>query len=189
MKRITLLLLASALLCAACKKVETIPVASAPDIPVAPYAAFAEGLISDITPEGWVKEILVRQKDGLTGHPEAMSYPFDSCCWAGNLEMSKNPHYWGSDWWRFEQSAYYVDGFSKLGYILKDDALMAKGKANVDYVLDHPLPPKPGYVFDESSYRGFGFGAAREAQIQKRKIIAAAGRPEGRRRQLSGDRR
>ena len=180
MKRITLLLLASALLCAACKKVETIPVASAPDIPVAPYAAFAEGLISDITPEGWVKEILVRQKDGLTGHPEAMSYPFDSCCWAGNLEMSKNPHYWGSDWWRFEQSAYYVDGFSKLGYILKDDALMAKGKANVDYVLDHPLPPKPGYVFDESSYRGFGFGAAREAQIQKRKIIAAAGRPEGR---------
>ena len=180
MKRFPLFLLAVALLIAACNEKGKAPVANAPDIPVAPYAAFSEGLISDITPEGWVKEILLRQKDGLTGHPEAMSYPFDSCCWAGNLEMSKNPHYWGSDWWRFEQSAYYVDGFSKLGYILRDDELMAKGKANVDYVLDHPLPPKPGYVFDESSYRGFGFGAARAAQIEKRKIIAAAGRPEGR---------
>ena len=180
MKRFPLFLFATALLIAACNEVGKAPVASAPDIPVAPYAAFSEGLISDITPEGWVREILLRQKDGLTGHPEAMSYPFDSCCWAGNLEMSKNPHYWGSDWWRFEQSAYYVDGFSKLGYILRDEELMAKGKANVDYVLDHPLPPKPGYEFDESSYRGFGFGAAREAQIQKRKIIAAAGRPEGR---------
>lgn len=180
MKRFSLILFVLSLLLACNKEAGKAPVAGAPDIPVAPYAAFAEGLINDITPEGWVREILVRQKDGLTGHPEAMSYPFDSCCWAGNLEMSKNPHYWGSDWWRFEQSAYYVDGFSRLGYVLDDEELMAKGKANVDYVLDHPLPPKPGYVFDESSYRGFGFGASRAAMIEKRKIIAAAGRPEGR---------
>ena len=59
MKRTVFLLLASALLLASCNKVGTVPVAAAPDIPVAPYAAFAEGLISDITPEGWVKEILV----------------------------------------------------------------------------------------------------------------------------------
>ncbi|MCF0178273.1 MAG: glycoside hydrolase family 127 protein, partial [Bacteroidales bacterium] len=105
-----------------------------------------------------------------------------------------NPHYWGSDWWRFEQSAYYVDGFTRLGYILDDEELKAKGKANVDYVLDHPLPPKPGYEFDESSFRPFGLAmqisndpkarerqeANRRAQIEKKKIIAAAGRPEGR---------
>ena len=180
MKRFLLAFIVISSAICACRKIETIPVAGAPDIPVAPYAAFAEGLINDITPEGWVREILERQKDGLTGHPEAMSYPFDSCCWAGNLEMSKNPHYWGSDWWRFEQSAYYVDGFSRLGYVLDDEELMAKGKANVDYVLDHPLPPKPGYVFDESSFRGFGNPASIKAQIEKRKIIAAAGRPEGR---------
>ena len=180
MKRFSLIILVISLFLACNRETVKAPVAGAPDIPVAPYAAFAEGLINDITPEGWVREILQRQKDGLTGHPEAMSYPFDSCCWAGNLEMSKNPHYWGSDWWRFEQSAYYVDGFSRLGYVLDDEELMAKGKANVDYVLDHPLPPKPGYVFDESNFRGFGSGPARAAQIEKRKIIAAAGRPEGR---------
>ncbi len=179
MKRFLLFLLALPIILVACKEKGRVPVAGAPDIPVAPYAAFAEGLINDITPEGWVREILQRQKDGLTGHPEAMSYPFDSCCWAGNLEMSRNPHYWGSDWWRFEQSAYYVDGFSRLGYVLGDAELMAKGKANVDYVLDHPLPPIPGYEFDESTFRGFGFGD-RRALIERRKIIAAAGRPEGR---------
>ncbi len=177
--RITLLLLAFSLLFAACKEEEKAPVAGAPDIPVAPYAAFAEGLINDITPEGWVREILQRQKDGLTGHPEAMSYPFDGCNWAGDLPISQNPHYWGSDWWRFEQTAYYVDGFSRLGYVLDDEELMEKGKANVDYVLDHPLPPKPGYELDESSFRGFGFGNM-QAMLEKRKIIAAAGRPEGR---------
>jgi hypothetical protein len=144
MRRITLLISAFSLFLACSVEGGKAPVAVAPAIPVAPHAVFAEGLISDITPEGWVREILQRQKDGLTGHPEAMSYPFDSCCWAGNLEMSKNPHYWGSDWWRFEQSAYYVDGFSRLGYVLDDEELMAKGKANVDYVLDHPLPPRPG---------------------------------------------
>ncbi len=144
MKRLPLVLLVFSLFLACGREGGKAPLAGAPDIRVAPYAVFAEGLIGDITPEGWVREILQRQKDGLTGHPEAMSYPFDSCCWAGNLEMSKNPHYWGSDWWRFEQSAYYVDGFTRLGYILDDPELMAKGKANVEYVLDHPLSPMPG---------------------------------------------
>ena len=193
MKRIAFVLICFSLFIVACKKDVKAPVAVSPSIPVAPYAVFTEGLINDITPEGWVKEILQRQKDGLTGHPEAMSYPFDSCCWAGNLEMSKNPHYWGSDWWRFEQSAYYVDGFTRLGYILDDEELMAKGKANVDYVLDHPLPAMPGYEYDESTFRGFGFAAqitgdprakereaSRRAMIERKKIIAAAGRPEGR---------
>lgn len=193
MKRLFIVLLVASFFLVTCKEEGKAPVSRSHGIPVAPYAAFSEGLICDITPEGWVKEILQRQKDGLTGHPEAMTYPFDSCCWAGNLEMSKNPHYWGSDWWRFEQSGYYVDGFSRLGFLLRDEELMEKCKANVEYVLDHPLPPKPGYVYDESSYRGIGLAsqitndprakereANRKAQIEKRKIIAAAGRPEGR---------
>ncbi|NLZ19215.1 MAG: hypothetical protein GXY24_02960, partial [Bacteroidales bacterium] len=77
MKKLSLIILGLSLLLAACKEEGKAPVSVAPAFPVAPYAAFSEGLISDITPEGWVREILQRQKDGLTGHPEAMSYPFD----------------------------------------------------------------------------------------------------------------
>ena len=195
MKGSSLTILFCSLIIAACYEVERPPIAVAPNIPVAPFATFSEGLISDIKPDGWVKEILLRQKDGLTGHPEAMSYPFDSCCWAGDLEISKNPHYWGADWWRFEQSAYYVDGFTRLGYILDDEELIAKGKANVEYVLSHPLPPIPGHEFDESTFRFFsGFAspitqdanaqqklvAQRSEQLRRKKIVAEAGRPEGR---------
>ena len=41
---------------------------------------FHEGLIADITPQGWLKENLTRQKNGLSGHPEALSYPYKQSC-------------------------------------------------------------------------------------------------------------
>ena len=55
MKRFAFCLLAFSLFLAACKEQGKAPVAVAPKIPAAPYAAFSEGLISDITPEGWVR--------------------------------------------------------------------------------------------------------------------------------------
>ena len=48
------------------------------EVPLATYAKFGEGLHNEIEPQGWLKEMLVRQDSGLTSHPEAMSYPFDS---------------------------------------------------------------------------------------------------------------
>lgn len=50
------------------------------------YAVFTDGLHDDIVPGGWLKEILVRQDNGLSSHPEAMSYPFDSKLWVGELK-------------------------------------------------------------------------------------------------------
>ena len=181
MKRISLILLVFSMFLVACREKGKAPVAGAPVIPVAPFAAFAEGLINDITPEGWVREILQRQKDGLTGHPEAMSYPFDSCCWAGDLEMSKNTT--GVLTGGVSSSPHTMWTVSADFLVLDDEELWPR-QANVDYVLDHPLPPKPGYVFDESIYRGFGSArdprspttsrkgerASRRAQIEKRKI-------------------
>lgn len=31
--------------------------------------------LRDIRPQGWLLEYLQTQKEGLTGHPEALSYP------------------------------------------------------------------------------------------------------------------
>ena len=69
----------------------------------APYAQFQGGMIGCIEPQGWIEEFLHRQQTGLTGHPEAMSYPYDSCLWAG--EIGRNTETYGSDWWRYEQTA------------------------------------------------------------------------------------
>lgn len=94
---------------------------------------YTDGFLSGIEPTGYLKEFCARQKSGLTGHPEAMSYPYDSCLWAGEIKRM-GEH--GDGWWRYEQTAYYSDGLLKLGYLLKDPALIAKGEAGVRHVLD-----------------------------------------------------
>ncbi|MBR1574090.1 MAG: glycoside hydrolase family 127 protein [Bacteroidales bacterium] len=122
------------LLCLACAcstvSIEA-PTASQPVIPE--QAAFADGLLPDITPQGWIGTFLERQRSGMTGHPEALSYPYDSCLWNG--EISRNTESYGSDWWRYEQTAYYTDGLVKLGYLLKDKDLIEKGEAGITYTL------------------------------------------------------
>ena len=95
MKRILISLSIAALAMAGCARQPKAPTAA--NVPAPEYAQFSEGLIDDITPEGWLKEILVRQQEGLTGHPEAMAYPYDSCLWAG--ELSRDSESRGSDWW------------------------------------------------------------------------------------------
>ena len=119
-----------------------------PEVPVAPYALYGEGLHADIQPEGWLKEILVRQDSGLTSHPEAMSYPFDSKLWVGELERDSESR--GADWWRYEQTAYYLDGLTRLGLLLDDARLLAIARENIDWVLGHPLPAKPGVPYTQA---------------------------------------
>lgn len=63
-----------------------------------------------------------RQHDGLTGHPEALSYPYNSCLWAG--EISRSDESYGDNWWRYEQTAYYTDGLLRLGYELNADEMV-----------------------------------------------------------------
>ena len=53
------------------------------------FSVFQGGAGSDIRPEGWLKEFLLRQKSGMTGHPEALSYPYNSCLWNGDRKSTR----------------------------------------------------------------------------------------------------
>ena len=97
---------------------------------------FFTGGISDIHPKGWLETMLKRQHDGLTGHPEALSYPYNSCLWAG--EISCPDESYGENWWRYEQTAYYTEGLLKLGYELNADYMVSKALEGVEYTLAHP---------------------------------------------------
>lgn len=100
------------------------------------YAAFREGLINNIRPQGWLLEFLQRQATGLTGHPEAMAYPYNTCLWAGEIErQNENPD--AKDWWRYEQTAYYTDGLLRLGYLLDNEELISKGESGITYTIEH----------------------------------------------------
>lgn len=94
-----------------------------------------EASLKDIRPEGWLKSQLLTQKEGLTGHPEALSYPYNTCLWAGEIPRM-GTH--GSDWWRYEQTAYYTDGLLRLGYLLDDREFIEKGESGISYTLAHP---------------------------------------------------
>ena len=98
--------------------------------------SFHEGMLRTVKTHGWLKELLQRQHDGLTGHPEALSYPYNSCLWAG--EISRSDETYGDNWWRYEQTAYYTEGLLKLGYELNDPAMVAKAEEGIEYTLKHP---------------------------------------------------
>ena len=92
--------------------------------------------VSDIHPQGWLKTLMQRQHDGLTGHPEALSYPYNSCLWAG--EISRPDESYGDNWWRYEQTAYYTDGMLRLGYELGAQEMIDKAMEGIEYTLTHP---------------------------------------------------
>lgn len=100
-------------------------------------AKFHELPLTTITPEGWLRLFLENQRNGLTGHLDELSYPFNTCCWAGEkVGVPKGlPHV--GDWWTYEQSGYWFDGMIRCGYLLRDDFLIKKAKKQIEYVLTH----------------------------------------------------
>lgn len=98
--------------------------------------SFEDNLLDDVVPRGWLREFLENQRSGMTGHPESMSYPYDSNLWDG--EIVRNTTSYGSDWWRYEQTAYYTDGLLRLAYLLDDDSLAKAAEAGIKYTLHNP---------------------------------------------------
>ncbi len=96
------------------------------------YAIFDKLKISEIQPQGWIREFLERQKSGLTGNIEVAGYPFNTCLWA--CEKMKGSQ---AAWWPYEQTAYYIDGVHRLGLLLNDQGLIEKANANTSYVINH----------------------------------------------------
>ena len=135
------LILALTLLSGCCNSgIAEAPVAS--PAPLAPYGSYTDGLIADITPTGWLAELLDRQLNGLSGHPEAMDYPYNSPLWAGELKRDSESR--GADWWRYEQTAYYLDGIARLGCITGDGKLRSVWQENLEYVLANPQSEPQG---------------------------------------------
>lgn len=91
--------------------------------------------LRDIRPQGWLLEYLQTQKEGLTGHPEALSYPYNTCLWDGEIPRM-GTH--GRIWWRYEQTAYYTDGLIRLGYLLDDKDMVEKAEKGIAYTINHP---------------------------------------------------
>jgi hypothetical protein len=106
------------------------------------YGALAELPVGAVQPRGWIQKWLERQAEGLTGHPENMAYPFDTCMYAGKIPPPAVKH--GDIWWPYEQSGYFVDGATRLSRLTGDATTGGIRKANLGYVLGHSGPDHLG---------------------------------------------
>lgn len=102
-----------------------------------PYIALPLGAIK---PQGWLKEMLVRQKNGMTGKLDEL-YP---------LVMNERNGWLGGDGDQWERGPYWIDGLLPLAYILDDQQLIAKVKPWVEWAIKSQQPD--GYFGPSQDY-------------------------------------
>ena len=88
-----------------------------------------------VRPQGWLKEFLLMQLNGLTGHIQEAGFPFDEDWWGTDkvLTNGENP-----GWWVYEQTAYWLDGYIRCGILLDDDNVINRAAGIIYGVLDKP---------------------------------------------------
>jgi hypothetical protein len=89
------------------------------------FSVFDEAPLSESRPSGWLRCYLMKQRNGLTGHPEKAGYPFD-CAWWGTQDWAEPPKsgYPTRQWGPYEQTGYWIDGALRCGYLLRDAELV-----------------------------------------------------------------
>lgn len=93
-----------------------------------------------IRPQGWLKDFLNTQIDGLTGHIAAAHWPYDKPFWTSE-DVGE---YDGTFWWPYEQVGYYIDGFVRTAVLLGDEKLLKKAEDYIYTVINNP--DKDGYL-------------------------------------------
>ncbi len=78
-------------------------------------------MLKKIIPNGNYKKFLETQISGLTGHIENAGFPFDRVSWKTCDYMSNNEN---PGWWIYEQTAYWLDGYTRLGILLDDKKII-----------------------------------------------------------------
>lgn len=85
--------------------------------------AFVALPVGAVKPAGWLKEQLVIQANGLTGHLDEFWPSLVDSAWAGGN---------GEAW---ERGPYYLDGLVPLAYVLRDERLIAKTRPWIEGML------------------------------------------------------
>lgn len=86
--------------------------------------------IGAIRPEGWLKDQMIRMKNGMTGHLDSLY----------SKVMGKRNGWLGGDGDVWERGPYWIDGLLPLAYILNDEALKAKVQPWIEWTLNSQQP-------------------------------------------------
>ncbi len=97
------------------------------------YSQLYEARYSRIKPGGWLREILLAEKNGMPGNLDKIGYPFDTRCW----EFKSLADGGWEQWWPYEQTAYWLDGLVRTACLLDDKELLDKAKKQIDKALSY----------------------------------------------------
>ncbi len=86
-----------------------------------------------VEPAGWLRDWALAARNGITGHLDEW-HPTFADGWKGTAIKAPGANSDGTGW-PLEQSAYWLDGALRLGFILHDQALIAKIRAWLDPVV------------------------------------------------------
>jgi hypothetical protein len=95
--------------------------------------AFVKLPVGSIQPKGWILKYLELQRDGLTGKLGEISAWLDKNNNAWFSGTGKGDHGW-------EEVPYWLKGYGNLGYILKDEKMVAETKLWLDKVFQSQQP-------------------------------------------------
>jgi len=87
-----------------------------------------------VQPAGWLRDWAQSARDGITGHLDEW-HPTFADGWKGVPVQSNGAKPDGTGW-PIEQSAYWLDGALRLGFVLHDAALIKKIRARLDPVVE-----------------------------------------------------
>ncbi len=96
--------------------------------------------LGSIKPGGWLKEMLLRQKTGSTGHLDEL-YP---------LVMGEDNGWLGGDGDQWERGPYWINGLITLAYTLDDQELIDKTTPWIEWMLNSQKPN--GYFGPDTDY-------------------------------------
>lgn len=145
----------------------------------AKYAAFRIVEITDIRPQGWIKQFLLNQRTGLTGHQQHGGMPFcdTTVGWAPQVDFlgilssapgcqQQEPYFeftghpgQGATWVTLEQWGYWLDGVICCGALIEDSSLLQSAGAVIDAIL--AKADRAGYL-GRSSIKNIGQNPKKE---------------------------
>jgi hypothetical protein len=92
--------------------------------------------LREIRPAGWLQNFLERQADGLTGNVAVSGYPYGYKFWGTKADNTKGSY---AAWWPYEQTAYWIDGALKCGYLAGRDDLYQQALEEVEFAVEQRL--------------------------------------------------
>ncbi len=102
-----------------------------------PFAVMTPAPLRQVRPAGWLQNFLERQASGLTGHVAVSGYPYGFKFWGSQDDDTRGAY---ASWWPYEQTAYWIDGALKCGYLAGDEQVYRQALEEVDFAVRHAAP-------------------------------------------------